>query len=213
MATYTEADILAQLDQTSEDMDFPDLGNGSLIPLAVRLHAYRDDARWALVIEVAGFSYRPAQVFDIPHVFGNCIEGPPGPSEDGFLDRVSNAQELRDAAEDVGVTDPVVAVGDQRIVVPGTFTDADTLFYAFGDTAGRLLLADDDELRARIPRDLPLLLTLDEWRHPDLIDEVPSTSPTFQLIARALVTGDPGSYAPTREPNTHWKNWPEAGHM
>jgi hypothetical protein len=73
-------------------------------------------------------------------------------------------------------------------------------------------LATEDELRQRIPRDLPLILQLDEWHHPDLAaDELPSTSETFQVIADVLVTGDSTRYMPTKTPNTHWSNWPEGG--
>jgi len=214
MASYTEDEILAQLDAASEDFDFPDLNNGSAVSLAVRMHAFRDDQRWALIVETAVYNYRAASVMDVIHVFGNCITGPPGPGDDdGYLDRVANTEELQDAAEDGGVTDPVVVLGDHRIGVSGTFTDPEVLFHAFGDVHGHLLLASEGELRQRIPADLPRLFTVDEWYHPDLVDEGPSASPTFQMIAAALVSGDPARYAPAEAPNTHWKNWPFAGRM
>src|SRR4029453_17979640 len=73
-------------------------------------------------------------------------------------------------------------------------------------------LATDAELRQRIPKDLPLLLKLDEWYHPDVVNgDKPSDNETFQLIAKVLAKGNASLYAPTNEPNTHWKNWPDGG--
>jgi hypothetical protein len=74
------------------------------------------------------------------------------------------------------------------------------------------LLATDEEIRRRIPDDLPQILQLEEWAHPDVSGEVlPSQSETFCQIADVLVTGDVSRYAPTEPPNTHWSNWPVGG--
>jgi hypothetical protein len=77
-----------------------------------------------------------------------------------------------------------------------------------------ILLATEEELRARIPADLPRVLQLDEWVHPDVAgQEKPSDSDTFRQLAEALVTGDISRFAPTGPPNTHWSNWPEGGSL
>lgn len=39
----------------------------------------------------------------------------------------------------------------------------------------------------------------------------PSSYETWQQIAKVLVTGDIKLYKPTLLPNSHWKNWPDAG--
>jgi hypothetical protein len=41
----------------------------------------------------------------------------------------------------------------------------------------------------------------------------PGSYETWQQIADVIVTGDASLYQPTLEPNSHWKNWPEGGHM
>ncbi len=75
-----------------------------------------------------------------------------------------------------------------------------------------LVLATEEELRQILPSDLPIILRLDEWHHPDLIeDEVPSKNEAFQMIADVLVFGDATYYKPTQPPNTHWSNWLESG--
>ena len=74
------------------------------------------------------------------------------------------------------------------------------------------LLATDEELAHNVPPGTTEILRLDEWHHPDVgCEERPSTSPTFQQLAKVLVTGDLSTYAPQSEPNTHWENWPEGG--
>jgi hypothetical protein len=60
---------------------------------------------------------------------------------------------------------------------------------------------------------MQLILQLDEWNHPDVVDDAnrPSNSQTFKQLAQVLMTGEAEEYKPTLSPNTHWKNWPECG--
>ncbi|MER6531553.1 hypothetical protein [Streptomyces sp. NPDC001508] len=74
-----------------------------------------------------------------------------------------------------------------------------------------LILADEAEVRSRIPRDLPKVLQLEEWRQPEDIETPPSTSETYQQIAEVLASGDVRRYRPSHSPNTHWSNWPDSG--
>lgn len=75
------------------------------------------------------------------------------------------------------------------------------------------LLATDSERRYNVPPDLVQVLQLEEWNHPDVIDETarPSGSETFQQLASVLATGDTTLYRPSMPPNTHWSNWPDGG--
>ena len=78
----------------------------------------------------------------------------------------------------------------------------------------RMLLADEQErLKKFLVKCRPsMILRLDEWYHPKMSEgERPSQTETFQMLAEALVTGDPERYHPTNLPNTHWSNWPKAG--
>jgi hypothetical protein len=70
------------------------------------------------------------------------------------------------------------------------------------------ILATEDELRAMIPSDVPMIMQLDEWKHPDLAEsDSPSDTSTFRMIAEVLHTGDVTRYRATERPNTHWSNW------
>jgi hypothetical protein len=76
------------------------------------------------------------------------------------------------------------------------------------------VLATPDERRVSIAPDMQQLLVLDDWHHPDLVnDERPSELDSFQQLARVLETGDVAQYRPTGMGNTHWKNWPDGGSL
>ena len=55
------------------------------------------------------------------------------------------------------------------------------------------------------------ILQLEEWNHPDLVEEIPSESETFQQLAKVLCTGNTDYYNPTQLPNTDWRNWLDGG--
>ncbi|MDH5178282.1 MAG: hypothetical protein OEZ39_19840 [Gammaproteobacteria bacterium] len=74
------------------------------------------------------------------------------------------------------------------------------------------VLALDDERRISVSPELDEILVLDEWFHPDLVNEdLPSGNETFQQLARVLETCDVSLYNPTKAPNTAWVNWPDGG--
>lgn len=81
-------------------------------------------------------------------------------------------------------------------------------------TARDEVLATPAERRISILPEMEQILQLEEWHHPDLVeDERPSSNETFQQLARVLATGDVSLYQPTQPPNTHWRNWPEGGSL
>lgn len=77
------------------------------------------------------------------------------------------------------------------------------------------VLATPSERRISVPPDMPQIMQLEEWHHPNVVDDNdrPSGSEAFQQLAQVLVTGDLGFYRPSRPPNTHWRNWPEGGSL
>jgi hypothetical protein len=74
--------------------------------------------------------------------------------------------------------------------------------------------ATEEEIRERIPKDIPLFFELKEWFHPDLAnDDLPSKNETFKLLAKVLESDDTSLYKPKKKPNTHWSNWLEGGSL
>jgi hypothetical protein len=74
------------------------------------------------------------------------------------------------------------------------------------------LVATETEVRERVPNDIPRIIELHDWFHPDVVNgELPSENETFKQIAEVLETGSVVAYRPTHKPNTHWRNWPKGG--
>lgn len=75
------------------------------------------------------------------------------------------------------------------------------------------VLATPAERRISVRPEMTQILQLEEWNHPDVVEdsERPSGSPTFQQLAQVLATGDVSLYRPTALPNTHWRRWPDGG--
>jgi hypothetical protein len=77
-----------------------------------------------------------------------------------------------------------------------------------------LLLATEAERRLGVPSEVKLLLQIDEWEHPRLMDgERPSSCESFKQIAKVLASGNATLYRPTEPANTHWSNWPFSGSL
>ncbi|ADU47400.1 DUF7003 family protein [Intrasporangium calvum] len=207
--------ISVQLDKSAEDFTFPDLGHGYYFAIDARLHAHSDPDRWALVVEVVGYNPRGGDVLDVLHTYGNCLtSGDPGIDNEDFLGRIDNFEEVEDEDEPETATGADVVVRGSRIRLsaqPGEELSA--MFRRLVPSHRHLLLADDVELRRRIPTDIPEILRLEEWHQPDLFETKPSQSEVYRQVAEVLATADPARYRPTEAPNTYWSNWPDSGSL
>lgn len=229
-------EILGQLDDCAANYTFPMLDNGYVYPADVRLTAYRDTTRWALVIEVLGAHNHAADhdsIFDCLHCFGNCLNRPPGTANEGFLYRTADGDDgptfddedgwhvneeihtvrIRNTVVPINLAPAALEAKGIRLEASPKVNGAELLRSLLPEYRG-LLLATEEELRHCVPADIPMILRLDEWHHPDLAgSELPGKSWTFQMIAEVLVSGEPSRYQPTQPPNTHWSNWPEGGKL
>jgi hypothetical protein len=234
-ATFSEAEILGQLDDCALKFEFPMLDNGYVYPADVRLHAYADQTRWVLIIEHLGYHLRAGDhdgITNCLHYFGNCLKCKPATANVNFLIMTANGPEEDTFQEEINwylrhptgtiylrkelvsfdcTPDSLTAKGIAVVEEQPTGTE---LLRSLLPTYKDLLLADEKELRLQIPQDIPLLLRLEEWYHPDLAgDELPSANETFQQLAMVLCAGDSSIYSPAQSPNTHWSNWPDGGTM
>jgi hypothetical protein len=138
----------------------------------------------------------------------------PGPWQDAESDGLV-AEEvtqvlLRDHAVDVPSPNDMAALGIELSERPRLCVFELCRFLAA--TYREQVLATAAERSVSVPAGVAEMLRLDEWNHPDLAaSEVPSRHETFAQLARVLETGDVGEYRPTREPNTHWRHWPDGG--
>ena len=231
----TPSSILEQLDDAAGESEFPMLDNGYVYPADVRLTIFRDPTRWLMIIEDLGaFSPRVTgcdSFQDCLYLFGNALHRMPGSANEDFLYPVyslpdeplfedeyqwfirpgAKALELRGQRVEFDVSDKALARKGIELLDPPQIDPAAVL-RSLLPKHREALLASEEELAARNPHQLPLWLRLDEWFHPNLAeDELPSACETFQMLADAIASGDPSRYRPTKQPNTHWKNWPEGG--
>ena len=232
-AEYNQGQILSQLDACAADFTFPMLDNGYVYLVDVRLSAYRTEQYWALVIEVLGSDFRSGGVFNCLYRFGNCLPETPvlandcilavmnDPANDALLDEEDH-WDIRQEKGFVRIREEVVAydvtpevlkhIGIGKDEMDGGSVSITELARTLVPEHHALLLATEEELSQRVQLDVPLILRLDEWNHPDLVEgNMPSNSEAFQMIADVLVFGDPALYKPTLPPNTHWRNWLESG--
>jgi len=238
IASYTREGILRQLDSSP----FPGMENLYIYPGDVRLSAYRDEAHWVLLMEMLGVTDHGWCAHGGIHNWitrwGNNIKGRPGDAnlicmtydgpEGPTFEREFGWEFLRKEAKTLKIRDTIVTIDtDPDTLVtkgiplenPPKVTAPDLLRSLLPDHRN-LLLATEDELRRQLPYDLPLVLRLDEWHHPEYYyspeernqphfeaNRLPSANETFQMIADVLALDNPALYRPTVKPNTHWTNW------
>jgi len=216
IAAFSADQILDQMDQAAKDFRFLMLDNGYYYPVDQRLHAFGDQERWAVVIEALGYNPRAGDLLDVLEKFGNCV-GSPGADNEDFIGRLDNYKDLWQLEQqDRAWTDAGrLVVRGTTITLPPSLqagTEPWDVLRAVVPENRLLFLASEQELRERAPLDLPRLLLLDEWNHPDIVKgDLPSRSETFRMIANVLESGDIRRYAPSLPPNTHWSNWPAGG--
>lgn len=82
------------------------------------------------------------------------------------------------------------------------------------DTNPAVISADEKDIRQSIPKDLPKLMTINDFHFVSVYEKsiLPSMQETYKLIAEVLVTGDTTNWKPTQVPNNHWTNW-ESGNL
>ena len=206
MNSFTRGEILEQLDRAAAGFRFPMLDNGYYYPVDVRLHAYADADKWAIAIETLGYNPRAGNLLNVIEKYGNGLR--PGADNDDFIGRIDNYAELWNLEQqDRSWLDAEGVVIRGRLIPFALVRSADaepwTLLREIVPEHRDLFLASDEELRARIPPELPELLRLEQWNHPDLLKgEVPSETEAFRMIAEVMLARDPTLYAPSLPPNT-----------
>jgi len=133
------------------------------------------------------------------------------PETDEVLAEDATVVPVRDQPVDVPRTSELEKYGIDVIEPPRVQTFELCRFLAGAHRDA--VLATPAERRASVPLDVPEFLVLDEWNHPNVVEDTerPSGSQTFQQLAHALVTGDASDYSPSLPPNTHWSLWPDGG--
>jgi len=228
-----KTEILDQLDKAANDFIFPMLDNGYYYHGDQKMTLFGDRSRWAILIEVIQFdnhSYDIEGIENITAVFGNCLTSGNGndsfyrfaqnTNTETFLDDEDEGPFLNPDAKTIFIrnTEVQVVQDRQHYIAKGIDLEHDGRIRPWEFMRGlvpeysSMFWVTREEISKSIPLDLPIIMTLSNWHHPDLaLDEKPSNTQTFQQIADMLITGDSFLYNPSEEHNTHWSFWPEGG--
>ncbi len=221
------------------------LDNGYVYLAATRLSLHRSVSDWAIVIEVFGFSPRSGLPDTHLHTFASTLynrdpreryasldayerylannphndsrfiypieEG--GWQDDELLDEDAREVTVRGKAQPL----PLIVEYERR----GIRLESPPRVHVFelcrflADIARDSVLATPIERRVSVLPGMKQILQLEEWNHPNVVDDSdrPSGSETFQQLAQVLATGDISLYRPSYQPNTHWRNWPDGGRL
>lgn len=239
----TAHDILAVLDGCCGDFTFPMLDNGYVYLAATRLTVFRSPDDWAMTIEVFGFSPRAGlpdthiytfagnlcnrqklEDYVTREAYENYLTNNPH-NESRFIHPLDEGDWLD--GESVSNNASHVVLRGNGLPLPKSVAFVEHGIEVEDESEIRIyelcrllaairrgdVLATPEELRVNVAPNLEQVLQLDEWNHPNVVDEEcrPSGSETFRQLAEVIVSGDVRKYQPTLLPNTHWRNWPEGG--
>lgn len=229
-------EILRQLDTEAESFVFPMLDNGYYYHGDQKLTIFRDEKRWAILIEILAYNnheYGIEGIMTVGSVFGNCLIG--WNDNDCFKAFASdNGVEtfLYDEANYIPYLNPnakSINIRGQEIPVVTEYKHYRSKGIEFEHDGKitpwefmRSLIPEysnyfwwnKTEISTKIPSDLPVFMTLTNWHHPNLLmQEKPSDTQTFQQLADVIVSGDIKMYKTNESHNTHWTNWPEGGKL
>lgn len=227
-------EILRQLDTKAKICVFPMLDNGYFYHGDQKLTIFRDESRWAILIEILAYNNHEDDIngiTTIAYVFGNCLTShndnvnfnhfASDTGEETFLyDEDNYVPYLNPRAKSIRIRDieiPVIFDCEHYIAkkIALEFEDKITpweFMRGLIPEYSNLFWLTEEEISKKIPKDLPVFMTLDNWHHPDLIaDEIPSDTQTFQQLANVIISGDKKLYNTNESNNTHWINWPEGG--
>ncbi|RYF66955.1 MAG: hypothetical protein EOO39_22110 [Cytophagaceae bacterium] len=224
-------EILDALDDAAKCYSFPMLDNGYYYHGDQRLSIYADQERWAILIEVFAFNnhnYDFEGLRTIGSFYGNCITGEKtvffrffsdvsGPT---FQTDIRGVPEVRENTNGICLRDKIIHIshssdyynekGINLSSMPKV--NAWEMMRGFIPNERSSYFLSKAEISRSIPADLPILLVLNDWYHPDVaMGELPSSTKSFREFAAVITKLDTTRYARSEISNTHWSNWPGGG--
>ena len=226
--TISAGDILKTLDEGADTYDFPTLNNIYFYFGKIKIAIFRNANEWLLIFQELSFFIKSKKFVNTVYVFGNTIEG----TRIQFINQI-----LFESADDKMfdyffnlLLNPldfqVVIKGDEKRFTPTPKEYQDIgidiedekmpveakIIRYLTNKIPELLFFNHDELLEMCEKkdsNLKLFMELDDWYHPDLVDdELPSDSPCFVSLAEAIEKNDSTIYrCPEDSYNIHWSNW------
>lgn len=216
-------DLLAALDSSAREFDFPVLDNANLDIADIRLTVLANDHDWVVVFEDLAWSEKELEFVNGIYAYGTCMQKP-GFQGELIPIRQNPAEPIRDN-DGRAVADPSrwsVIVGEKAlefeptaeeyrkagITVQGRVGEAAILRFLV-HAMGHVFFASEDELRRFLPNCIGLkkILQTTVWQHPDVAgSELPSESVSMKSLAEVIEKQRPDLFD-VGKPNTDWRIW------
>jgi hypothetical protein len=236
MRDASNSEILDQLDQDMSRGNYLMLDNGYYYAVLARMSVFQDGGRWAMVFDQLACGnhddgHESIQIRTYAH--GNSIahpngpfvnrsrptkDGPEGPTfietdEGAFLS--PDARTFRFRGSLFAVSHDPKAYADCGInLQDSSRIEAYELMRLSACRYPNTLHASEDEVRSRLSVDIPMVLRLYGWQHPNFaIGETMSQSPSIRAVAEFLEAGATGPFTDPGVDNIHWNNWPAGGNL
>ena len=200
-----QADVLARCDGLAETFEFPGFNNMNYESADARMHLFRGEAGWALLIEEAvdwqGAGRATTILFRATSEDGGLIDDYESQLDAPIDDDGLEYAKLRGEVIDLGAVNARAA----ELEVEPSFA----LLVLLSETRRDDLFRRPDELTEHVPAGLTHVLTITDWCHPDVYGgPKPSESEVFVQVAEVLATGNVAAFAPTEAPNNRdWRMW------
>jgi hypothetical protein len=219
------------------------LEDGYLNVSSNKIHLYADKDRWAVVFEKNGYNGHNYVIEKVLCYFGNCLINQDRAGLNGkylsnmkifYLSTQEDLKEVYGKISDVNPKAGTIKIRDKDLPIecdPEVYAKNNMPWRKYDTGKKEIDLASltrllnvqypevfnstEYELRTCLPKDLPEIMTIDEWYHVDCYNvpaysgkfTLPSSVETFQLIADVLVTKDKSKFRPTKKSNSDWRNW------
>lgn len=234
-----EQDILNALDNCHNGYysSFVQLGHPYSYLIDSRVNVFRNnEEKWAIAVERLGDNPRAGGVVLQIYYFGNCLVNLDQHNNQSvnWSHRLIQESEDEESSREIVMADQnrFRATDDElyrsvprelnKFIVIDEWYHRDFILLA-------VPIMSDEHLRYTFEFNNKLtggsLFTFDEFkkqfRHQMQMQDAynraqwennrPSLYETWQMISRAIVSGNADDYKPTFAPNSHWSNWPESG--
>lgn len=216
---------------------FLNLEDGYFNTAGNKIHLFADSIRWAIVFEKNGYSNSSGMGEIELIYIGNCIQYiEENYSQNCYIsnskiipliktsefDRISKSAIGTHYFEQVSPDATYISVRDLQIPIEtnslkykelkinledsGLIGFKDLVRY-LNETQKNLMSASEEEIKDALPKDLPLIMTLEKYYYTSKYNNIlPSKQKLFHLIAKILVTKDKTLWIST-EDNNEWFNW------
>ena len=217
--------------------DFPMLGNGYYYHIDQKMSIFKSGLDWAILLQVLAYNNHELDVLGIKtiaYTYGNLIDSNDVFDNDSFFSFVENfncktfiAEEdlftsyLNPKAKYLKVRDYLIPIEHDlsQYKIKGISLKHESkitpweLMRFICPKYSNCFWLTRNEISTKIPIGMEEVATINNWGHPDCIEESPSDMESFKIVANYIESWNQEEIEKIKEGNTHWKNWPIGGNL